>query len=304
MSAPTRHEPIDAQQSRARLIAAAPLSHRREVVAGVTTTIMEGGEGPPVILLHGQGEYWAVWLNVVPDLVRTHHVIVVDLPGHGDSLDVDGKFDAGTVMRWVDELIAATCDAPPVLVGHLIGGAIAARHAVEHSDRLAHLVLVDTMGLAWFRPKLQFAIPMVRFMAKPNATSRDRLFNECFMDFDQVGERFGDAWDDLRDYALDRAQQPENQAALRLLMPRLGVRPIPSDDLAAITVPTTLIHGRHDLQVPLKVAQRASERYGWPLHVIDGARDDPAAEQPDEFARALRSALAHEDHHDPRKQAP
>ncbi len=57
------------------------------------------------------------------------------------------------------------------------------------------------------------------------------------------------------------------------------------------------------LQVPLKVAERASERYGWPLHVIDGARDDPAAEQPEEFVRALRSALAHQDHHDTRKEA-
>lgn len=41
----------------------------------------------------------------------------------------------------------------------------------------------------------------------------------------------------------------------------------------------------------MAAAERASERYGWPLHVIDRARDDPAAEQPDAFIRALRSAL-------------
>jgi pimeloyl-ACP methyl ester carboxylesterase len=189
-----------------------------------------------------------------------------------------------------------TCDAPPVLVGHLLGGAIAARYAARHADRLAHLALVDTMGLTWFRPSLQFAVPMVRFVARPDAESRDRLFHECFVDFDQVGERFGELWDDLRDYALDRAEQPENQAALRSLMPRLGVRRISSEELARIAVPTALIHGRHDLQVPLRAAERASQRHGWPLHVIEGARDDPAAEQPEAFIEALRRILAQHTH--------
>lgn len=296
MSAPTRSQSIDAQRIRARLIAAAPLTERREVLAGISTNIMEGGEGPPMILLHGAGEHWAVWLAVLDDLVRTNRVVVADLPGHGGSLDIDGKLDADTVLWWVDRLIDATCDAAPVLVGHLLGGGIAARYAVQYPDRLAQLVLVDTLGLTWFRPKRQFAVPMVRYMAKPTAKSRDRLFSECFVDFDQAGERFGDVWDDLLDYALDRAQRPENQSALRSLMPRFGAPPIPSDDLAAIAVPTTLIHGRAGLQVPLRAAERASERYGWPLHVIEGARDDPAAEQPDAFIRALRSALG--DHRD------
>ena len=292
MSAPTTNQALDVQRSRARLIAAAPLTERREVLAGVSTNIMEGGEGPPIVLLHGPGEYWAVWLTVVRDLVRTHRVIVADLPGHGESLDIDGKLDTDTVLRWVDELIHTTCDAPPVLAGHLLGGGIAARYAVQNAGRLAQLVLVDTFGLTWFRPKLQFAIPMVRFMARPTPASRDRFFNECFVDFDRVGERFGDVWDDLRDYALDRAKQPENKSALRSLMPRFGVPPIPSNDLASIAIPTTLIHGREDLQVPVRAAERAAERYGWPLHVIDGARDDPASEQPDAVIRALRSVLA------------
>jgi pimeloyl-ACP methyl ester carboxylesterase len=298
MSIPADTRSIDPWRAHARLIAAAPLTQRREVLAGVGTNIMEGGDGPPMILLHGPGEYWAVWLNVVGSLVRTNRVAVVDLPGHGDSLDVAGRLDRRTVLRWVDELIDATCDAPPVLVGHLLGGAIGARYAARHSDRLAHLVLVDSMGLTWFRPSLRFAVPMVRFMAKPTPVSRDRFFQECFVDFDQVGERFGDVWDDLRDVALDRATRPENQTALRSLMPRLGVPPIAADQLAGITVPTALIHGRHDLQVPLRAAERASRRYGWPLYVIEGARDDPASEQPEAFVEALGRILAHRTHND------
>jgi pimeloyl-ACP methyl ester carboxylesterase len=62
-------------------------------------------------------------------------------------------------------------------------------------------------------------------------------------------------------------------------------------DLERIAIPTTLIWGRHDLGVRLSVAEAASARYGWPLHVIENARDDPAIEQPEAFLEALRAAL-------------
>jgi pimeloyl-ACP methyl ester carboxylesterase len=74
-------------------------------------------------------------------------------------------------------------------------------------------------------------------------------------------------------------------------MSGFGLRPIPAADLAQITAPTSLIWGRHDLQTPLRVAEAASARYGWPLHVIDGARDDPFFEQPVAALRALLAEL-------------
>ena len=74
------------------------------------------------------------------------------------------------------------------------------------------------------------------------------------------------------------------------MMPHFGWRAIPDEDLARISVPTTLIWGRHDRQTRLAVAQRASVRYGWPLHVIEDAADDPAFEQPEPVLRALSLA--------------
>lgn len=286
----------DADRIRERLVAATPLVERRAVLAGVPTAILEAGAGDPLVLLHGQGEFWGVWMPILDDLAATHHVIVVDLPGHGTSEPVDGTLDADTVRSWVDALIGETCRRPPTLVGHLLGGAIAARYAVEHGDRLSHLVLLDSMGLGWYRPSPRFAIPMVRFMARPTPRSRDRLFHQCFLDFDAAGENLSEHWDDLRDYALDRARTSVNQAALRALMPRVGVPPIAPADLDRITAPVTLIHGRHDLQVPLAAAERASSRHGWPLHVIEDCRDDPAVEQPKALVDALRTALAHPTH--------
>ena len=71
---------------------------------------------------------------------------------------------------------------------------------------------------------------------------------------------------------------------MRSLMRQLGSA-IPPGDLDWIAVPTTLIWGRHDLGVRLNVAEAACARYGWPLHVIEDARDDPAIEQPEAFLK-------------------
>jgi pimeloyl-ACP methyl ester carboxylesterase len=45
------------------------------------------------------------------------------------------------------------------------------------------------------------------------------------------------------------------------------------------------------MATPLRVAEEAGARYGWPLHVIEDAADDPPIEQPEAFLRALHAAL-------------
>ena len=91
-------------------------------------------------------------------------------------------------------------------------------------------------------------------------------------------------------YALDRFRTPSVKAAMRSLGRQLASAIAPAD-LDRIAVPTTLIWGRHDLGVRLSVAEAASARFGWPLRVIENARDDPAIEQPEAFLEALRTAL-------------
>src|SRR2546423_6476131 len=131
---------------RARLLAGLAVQERRLELAGVSTAVLEGGDGPPIVLLHEQGEFAARWLRVLPELTRTNRVIAPDLPGHGSSTVTDGELDAERVLAWLGELIERTCPSPPVLVGHMLGGAIAARFAIDHSDPLCPLVLGGPFG--------------------------------------------------------------------------------------------------------------------------------------------------------------
>jgi pimeloyl-ACP methyl ester carboxylesterase len=240
------------------------------------------------VLLHGAGEFAAGWLRVVPDLMTTHRVVAPDLPGHGASGLPDDPLDTDRMLTWLGELIERTCQSPPALVGHLLGGAVAARFASDHGDRLGRLVLVDALGLRRYRPSPRFALALVGTLLRPTERTQRRLMRQCMVDLDGLREQLGDRWEPLETYALDQARAPGTKAALRLLMPQLGLPAIPSADLARIAVPTTLIWGRHDRQTRLRVAEAANARYGWPLHVIEGAADDPAVEQPAAFLAALR----------------
>jgi len=60
---------------RERLLAGLAVTERRLKLAGVSTAVLEGGEGVPVVLLHGPGEFAGKWMRVLPDLVMTNRVI-------------------------------------------------------------------------------------------------------------------------------------------------------------------------------------------------------------------------------------
>src|ERR671936_207337 len=201
------------------------------------------------------------------------------------------ELDADRLLAWLGELIEQTCDSPPTLVGHLGSGSIAAGFAVEHGDRVRSLVLVDSFGLGRFRPAPGFALALFRYVARPSPRTYGGLMQRCTADFAGVRAGIGERWEPFQAYTLDRARSPEGKAALRVMMRDLAVPAIPPGELERLGVPTSLIWGRQDPVNRLRVAEAASERYGWPLHVIEDAGDDAPIEQPEQFLRALDEAL-------------
>jgi pimeloyl-ACP methyl ester carboxylesterase len=276
-------------EAREQLLEGMAVTERRLTLAGISTAVLEGGEGPPLMLLHGPGEFAAKWMRVIPQLVERHRVVAPDLPGHGASEVDGGRLHADRIAAWLRELIDRTCPSPPILVGHVLGGAIAARFAVDEGDRLRQLVLVDTLGLARFRPAPRFALTLIGFQARPTLRTYDRFMRQCSFDLDGLREQMGERWEPFVAYNLELARGPGAKAAGRMLR-ELGLPRIPPASLARIAVPTTLIWGREDRATRLRIAQAASDRYGWPLHVIERCADDPPRDQPEAFLRALHTA--------------
>lgn len=276
--------------ARQQLLAGAPVTERRLDLAGVSTAVLEGGDGPPVVLLHGQGGWAGMWLPVAADLVRTHRVVAPDLPGLGASEVPDRPPDAVGVVAWLGELIQRTCPVPPAVVGASLGASIAARFAIAHPDRLSRLVLVSASSLDRFRPAPGVVLAMIRFIARPSERTQQGFLRQVAVDPARVRALMGERWEASQAYTLDRARTPSVRAANRRMLRELGTKTIPPQDLARITVPTSLIWGRHDRVMRLRIAEEASARYGWPLHVIEDAGHF-TIEQPEAFKGALRAGL-------------
>ncbi len=127
----------------------------------MSTSLLEGGEDAPIVLLHGQGGFAEMWSQVIPHLVESHRVVAPDLPGLGQSEVQTGRLDASGVVAWLRDLIEQTCAEPPTLVGHSLGGTFAARFAIEHGDWVRRVVLVDLGSLDRFRPALSVLVALL-----------------------------------------------------------------------------------------------------------------------------------------------
>lgn len=282
---------ITKNKNRRTLLKGLPVMERRIEIHGISTAILMGGEGQPVILLHGPGESSVWWMRVIPKLVKTHRVIVPDLPGQGESKVNSDSLDTDLVFRWLGELIAQTCLYPPVLVGNILGGSIGARFAINHGKQIRKLVLVNSLGLGKFRPAPRFVFGLFRFMIWPTEKNFNRFFPQCMYDVDGLQEQMGELWEPFVTYNLECARDKERSNAMNFLMKKLGIPKIPSDDLARIDVPTSLIWGRHDRANKLQIAEKASRRFGWPLQIIEETRDDPKLERPEAFVDTLNTVL-------------
>lgn len=106
------------------------------------------GDGRTVVLLHGLGDTCATWTSVAELLAVEHHVVAVDLPGHGASPTPDDPdaFTRDAALRDLDLLLAGVPveHGRPVLVGHSLGGYLALAHAATRPGVVGGIVVLNT----------------------------------------------------------------------------------------------------------------------------------------------------------------
>ena len=102
-----------------------------------------GGEGSPVVLLHGLASTCRVWDFVAPILAQKFSVIAVDQRGHGDSGKPDHGYEFASVGGDVAAMLEGRGIQRPVLVGHSWGADVALELAVAQPELLQGIVFVD-----------------------------------------------------------------------------------------------------------------------------------------------------------------
>lgn len=124
-------------------------AHQRWVrVGGTPANVIELGEGPPLLFVHGLAGRWQNWLENMPWFARSHRVIAVDLPGFGASPMPRGEISIPGYARFLDGVCDALSIDAAAVVGNSMGGFVAAELAISSPQRVERLMLVSAAGIS------------------------------------------------------------------------------------------------------------------------------------------------------------
>jgi pimeloyl-ACP methyl ester carboxylesterase len=123
--------------------------HHAEWLAAddVTLRVLRAGSGDTtLLLLHGYGESLMAYRGILDRLAQRYRVVAVDLPGFGLSDKPDAPYDLPSMRRRLGDFLDRWTRGPVVVVGHSMGGEIAADLAISHPQRIVATVLISPAG--------------------------------------------------------------------------------------------------------------------------------------------------------------
>lgn len=188
-------------------VAAAGITEKQATVDGHVLNYAEGPRnGPPLLLVHGQATRWQDHMLVLPELATRHHVVAVDIPGHGGSDRLaPEEYTNARVGALLARFIAEVVGEPVILSGHSSGGLLALWIAAERPEWVRGLLLEDPPLFSSEMPRLPHTtggIPLV-LAERHRATGAPATeFQRYFVEHGNYFEFFGPLQGALRASAL------------------------------------------------------------------------------------------------------
>jgi pimeloyl-ACP methyl ester carboxylesterase len=212
-------------------------------VGGHRIRYFVGGDGPPLVLIHGIGSSSEDWSLIVRDLTRAHRVYAPDLLGWGGSdKPRDGDYSVAAQTELVRGFLDAVHLGRADVGGLSMGGWVALRLAATHPERVQRLVLVDSIGL-------DFPTPLDESAFAP--TTMDEARHLLWLQSDDFAR--------LPDFVvadfLRRARRESwiLRASMRAMLTR---RDVMDGKLQRVTMPTLIVWGTADRLAPPSLAAR------------------------------------------------
>jgi pimeloyl-ACP methyl ester carboxylesterase len=271
--------------------------HFIDVDDGGRIHVVERGQGPPLVLLHGIMLSSALWVHQLRDLAAHHRVIAVDLRGHGQSLTGSTGSGIGRLAADVGAVLEALHVEHAVIVGHSMGGMVALQLAVdlpgaERRRRIAGLVLASTTagpfttvpGWAGVTritgPVTARALLLAERWGAKALPSRD-------LRWWVVRLGFGADAPPAQVRFVEALHRGTSSRTLADLIPSLAPFDL-SSHLGAIDVPVLLVVGSHDKLTAPRLARRmASALPEAQLVELPRCGHMPMLERPHEFSRLV-----------------
>ena len=286
------------------------MRHKVVDVDGPVHFIDFGGEGTPLVMVHGLGGSALNWMEVGPKFAKRHRAVALDLAGFGQTplyrRSAAVGANAELVARFVNELFGE----PAVVVGNSMGGHIAVLLGADHPELVERIVLVDPAvpGVHVRRPAPQMlgtmAVLSVPGLAENLLDRRLRsvtpeqlvreVFNLVCADASRLSPEVVEAH-----IQLTREREPlgaQNGRAFLQASRSLGLRMADPRFWAharQVKAPVLVVHGELDRLIPISAAREVVRRIpGWQLEVLDGVGHVPMLETPDLFMRTVGDCMA------------
>jgi len=283
-----RAAPIPPDQ---RYPAGTALTAKFIVVAGTRLRYVEVGSGPSVVLIHGFGASIYNWHRTIEPLAAAgFHVVAFDNRGFGFSDKPAHGYSNADYARLVLALIDSLHLPDAVLVGHSMGGAIAAETALRGPSRVRGLVLVDAAGLG---TRGAFGVRATRGpgIGPVAASLRSRWVTEQVLRSTFADPSKVTAADVDQNYAA--VAEPDFGRALRGVLREFRFDAL-RGRLAAIRVPCLVVWGDHDRLIPERFGRElARDLLRSAFIEVPKAGHDVPEEAPADFNRILIEFLGH-----------
>lgn len=141
------------------------------IVNDTPINVIELGEGPPLVFVHGLSGSWPNWLEQLPVFAASRRVIALDLPGFGRSPMPPEQVSISGYARTLDALLGKLGVDAAAVVGNSMGGFVSAELAINYPQRVERLVLVSAAGLSTYGdPRGLRALGRMRQMERIVAT--------------------------------------------------------------------------------------------------------------------------------------
>ncbi|MFA4840133.1 MAG: alpha/beta hydrolase [Agrococcus sp.] len=256
-----------------------------------------GGDGRPVVLLHGWPLSAESWDDQTDSLVAAgYRVVAFDRRGFGRSDKPDDGYDYDTLAADLDGVLTDLDLQDVTLVGFSMGGGEVARYVAAYGqDRLRSVVFAAAVPPYLLQsddnPEGPLSDDARLEMRAGLEADRDGFFDEFMTGFFSTADGL-QVTEEQRQQAIALAQQ-SSQAAALAAMDAWATTDF-RDDLGAISVPTLVIHGDGDQTVPLDGSGRRTHAAidGSELHVVEGAPHGMNVSHADEFNSALLTFLS------------
>jgi pimeloyl-ACP methyl ester carboxylesterase len=285
--------------------------HKTVDLDGPVHYIDFGGEGLPVVMVHGLGGNALNWMAVGPGLSQHHRAIALDLTGFGQTPLFHRSATVGANASLVHSFIEQVIGEPVILMGNSMGGHIAIVEAADHPRWVRALILVDPAipGVRMIRPQAgllgvaaALSIPGLAEIVldrRVRELGAERLvkqtINVVAADPTRIDPAVIEAHVELtreranlgRQYS--RAfLQATRSLGLRMADPRFWTK------VKRVQAPTLVVHGDQDRLIPISAAQDlVRRRPDWTLEVFEGVGHVPMMETPEQFLRVVNQWMTY-----------